>query len=395
MRFLTWVKRFILGTIDILRYIPLKLTDYLFRGRKISSDHYSLIIIKLDEIGDYILFRNFLEIIANSNRFKAYNITLCGNVIWKEIAEKVDYEYINNFVWLNKNRYVNSILYRNKINRMLYKKKFNVIINASFSRSFYLDDAIVKLINADKKIGFSTDLSNLFFWQKLISDKYYDCLIETNKIVFEFYKNRFFVSKIIDEEVKIYKPSIDYNNLKSNYRIDQEYIAFYLGGRKDYKRWNIENFVKVAEYIFQNLHCKIVLLGSYNDLEYSNKFKSLFKQSIIIDLIDKTSLIDVIKILSGAKFLLCNDSGIAHISAAVGTLTVVILNGTHFGRFFPYPIETRLDVNSIYPIHIKSSIKEFSYLSNKYKYRSTLDINLIKAETVIYEIDNLLNVQRK
>ncbi|MCH7771828.1 MAG: glycosyltransferase family 9 protein, partial [Bacteroidetes bacterium] len=317
MKFLTWVKRFIFWIIDILRYIPLKLIDYFFIGRKISCEDYSLFIIKLDEIGDYILFRNFLEILANSNRFKAYNITLCGNVIWKEIAEKIDFKYINNFVWLNKNRYVNNILYRNKINRMLYKKKFKVVINASYSRSFFLDDAIVNLINAEKKVGFSTDLSNLFSWQRLISDKYYNCLIDTDKIAFEFYKNGFLVSKILDEEVKIYKPSIDCLNLKCNIRINEEYVTFYLGGRKDYKRWNIENFVKVAEYIHQNSHYKIIILGAKTDLKYSNKFKLLFKQSIIIDLIGKTSLIDIIKILFSAKFLLCNDSGIAHISAAV------------------------------------------------------------------------------
>ncbi|MCH7963502.1 MAG: glycosyltransferase family 9 protein [Bacteroidetes bacterium] len=390
MKFLTWVKRFIFWIIDILRYIPLKLIDYFFIGRKISCEDYSLFIIKLDEIGDYILFRNFLEILANSNRFKAYNITLCGNVIWKEIAEKIDFKYINNFVWLNKNRYVNNILYRNKINRMLYKKKFKVVINASYSRSFFLDDAIVNLINAEKKVGFSTDLSNLFSWQRLISDKYYNCLIDTDKIAFEFYKNGFLVSKILDEEVKIYKPSIDCLNLKCNIRINEEYVTFYLGGRKDYKRWNIENFVKVAEYIHQNSHYKIIILGAKTDLKYSNKFKLLFKQSIIIDLIGKTSLIDIIKILFSAKFLLCNDSGIAHISAAVGTSTVVLLNGTHFGRFFPYPEESKLNVFTIYPDKITDRMNDIDYLKQKYEYRSPLAINTISVDTVKSKIEGIL-----
>ncbi len=390
MKFLTWVTRFIFWIIDILRYIPLKLTDYFFIGRKISCEDYSLFIIKLDEIGDYILFRNLLEILANSIRFKDYNITLCGNVIWKEIAEKIDFKYINNFVWLNKNSYVNNILYRIKTNRMLCEKKFQVVVNASSSRSFFLDDAIVKIINADKKFGFSTDLSNLSSWQRVISDKYYNCLIDTDKIAFEFYKNKFLVSKILDEEVNIYKPSIDCSSLKCNIRINEKYVAFYLGGRQNYKRWNIENFVKVAEYICQNSLYKIVILGAYNDLIYSNKFNSLFKQSTTIDLTGKTSLIDIIKILSSAKFLVCNDSGIAHISAAVGAPTVVLLNGTHFGRFFPYPDESELNVFTIYPDKITDRMNDIDYLKQKYEYRSPLAINTISVDTVKTKIVGML-----
>ncbi len=49
----------------------------------------SLLIVRLDAIGDYILFRNFLKVIRNSEKFNNYTITLCGNTLWKDIF----YEY--------------------------------------------------------------------------------------------------------------------------------------------------------------------------------------------------------------------------------------------------------------------------------------------------------------
>ncbi|HIN76346.1 MAG TPA: glycosyltransferase family 9 protein, partial [Rhodospirillales bacterium] len=38
-----------------------------------------------------------------------------------------------------------------------------------------------------------------------------------------------------------------------------------------------------------------------------------------------------------------NDTGPAHLSIALGTPTVVILGGGHFGSFFPYPDTIALD----------------------------------------------------
>jgi len=42
-------------------------------------------------------------------------------------------------------------------------------------------------------------------------------------------------------------------------------------------------------------------------------------------------------LLSQSQLIISNDTGTAHISSAVGTPTVCILGGGHFGRFAPYP----------------------------------------------------------
>ena len=46
----------------------------------------TLLIIKTDAIGDYILFRNFLSEVRNLSLYKNYKIILCGNELWKDIA---------------------------------------------------------------------------------------------------------------------------------------------------------------------------------------------------------------------------------------------------------------------------------------------------------------------
>ena len=57
-----------------------------------------LLIVKLDEIGDYILFRNLLKFIREANKFRDYSITLCGNKAWKEIFDLYDSEFVENTI---------------------------------------------------------------------------------------------------------------------------------------------------------------------------------------------------------------------------------------------------------------------------------------------------------
>ena len=65
----------------ILKCLRFFFTDYflLFNNKKITVTERSLIIVHTEAIGDYILFRNFIEQIKNSEKFKTYKITLIAN----------------------------------------------------------------------------------------------------------------------------------------------------------------------------------------------------------------------------------------------------------------------------------------------------------------------------
>lgn len=43
----------------------------------------TLLLVRLDAIGDYVLFRNFIEILKKSERYKGYKITLLGKLLAK------------------------------------------------------------------------------------------------------------------------------------------------------------------------------------------------------------------------------------------------------------------------------------------------------------------------
>ena len=51
----------------------------------------------------------------------------------------------------------------------------------------------------------------------------------------------------------------------------------------------------------------------------------------------KTTLAQLLDILNHAALVVSNDTGPAHLSIALGTPSVVIVGGGHFGCFVPYP----------------------------------------------------------
>ena len=73
-----------------------------------QQDTEGVIIVRPDNIGDYILFRNFLPYISTSEKFQK-PLILIGNKVWRDLAEHFDQPFIHRFIW------VNGLLKRNKM----------------------------------------------------------------------------------------------------------------------------------------------------------------------------------------------------------------------------------------------------------------------------------------
>src|SRR5712664_1103973 len=59
----------------------------------------TLLIIKSDGIGDYILFRNYLHFLKSSKKYKNHKIYLLANLASKDLATHLDSEIIEGFYW--------------------------------------------------------------------------------------------------------------------------------------------------------------------------------------------------------------------------------------------------------------------------------------------------------
>lgn len=87
----------------LTRFVLLKFPAIFKFFAKFRRQQKRLLIIKTDAIGDYILFRNFIEVVKRSDLYRDYEIDLLGNVLWQDIALKYDQPYIENFIFIKAN----------------------------------------------------------------------------------------------------------------------------------------------------------------------------------------------------------------------------------------------------------------------------------------------------
>ena len=361
---------------------------------KISGGY--LLLIRLDSIGDYILFRNFIAVLKNSEKFRNYKFIFAGNIIWKDISEELDKEYIEKFIWVDLKKFTNP-LYRFKKLRELSYFGYDYVLSPVQSRRFFYGDAIVKFVNAKEKIGSEGDLSIMTMRQKKIADKYFTKLIDSeNEIIFEFYRNKRFFENLIGIELEIKKPEINFeyknSDVLNKFGIKEGFVVLFIGASENHKVWDAENFVKVAEYINNKYNLKIVLCGGKNDVKYADKFKSFFKGEYL-DLTGMTSLIDFAKILSKSNLLITNDTFAQHLAVAINLKNIIVLfNGNDFGRFVPYPEEMvkNLNYNVIFHPEIERDIESYGKIAKNYGFKSNLNVNEIKYEEVIKKIEKIL-----
>jgi len=99
------------------------------------------------------------------------------------------------------------------------------------------------------------------------------------------------------------------------------------------KRWPADRFAQLAELLVQHLGANILLIGAPDELEVSLRVAELMQTAPVM-LTGATSLDDAVAVLSLVDVLISNDTGPAHISAALGTPTVVIFGPTN-------PVTTR------------------------------------------------------
>ncbi|MBK9162489.1 MAG: lipopolysaccharide heptosyltransferase II [Acidobacteria bacterium] len=94
------------------------------------------------------------------------------------------------------------------------------------------------------------------------------------------------------------------------------------------KRWPAERFAKLATHLIEAGNASVVLLGSSDERDVAEQVESL-ADSRLINAVGKTSLEDAVSLLAAADVFVSNDMGLAHISAAVGTPTLVIFGPTN------------------------------------------------------------------
>ncbi|WP_338761045.1 glycosyltransferase family 9 protein [Bernardetia sp. ABR2-2B] len=368
---------------------------------KYNSTKDSLLIIRLDAIGDYILFRNFLEELAKDKVYKNYKRVLCGNAIWKSLFEEWDKETVNNVIWIDRKKFYKSSIYRYQKQKEIRKQGFEITIESTYSRLLLFGDAIANVSGAEKRIGNEGNTDNLIQKEKKLADSFYTQLLETpNKPVFEFDRNKIFFEQFLNRKIDLKYPflldKIDVTEKKENQ------IALFIGASEVYKTWHFENFAKlILELYSVNNELEFILIGGKNEQILAQNINYFIENNFenqseilnsITDFTGKTNLIQLSQKIAESNLLVTNETVASHLGAATQTKTICIANGRHIGRFSPYLNEYNLPISYIFPPKIEEELKQNDKELVYQKYCNSMgnDINEITVEQVFVKIEEIV-----
>lgn len=332
--------QFFKNNFGLVRCIFLTLLDGLcfFSNSQISKrSKGKILFVKLDAIGDFILWLNAAKKCRELFPKGEHKITLLGNHAWTSLAEKIPYF---DEVWpLDRHKFLENIAYRFKVLKKIRQAGFDTVIQPVFSREFLFGDAIVRICGAKERIGSQGDYSNIQPWQKRISDRWHTQLIPvTKEPIMELERNAEFVRGLGLTEFRAGVPELPVSSSPPVDMNVKDYYVLFPGAGLRLKQWSLSNFKELADLIYRATGWVGVICGERRE-ESLGKILERDMDIPLQNWVGRTSLQELIAIIARAHLLVGNDTSAIHIASAVSKPSICILGGGHYGRFMPYRLE--------------------------------------------------------
>lgn len=116
-----------------------------------------------------------------------------------------------------------------------------------------------------------------------------------------------------------------------------KYACLHSGGRMPSRRWSLDKFACVAEWLDGEGY-RVVLTGASFEADLAAELEQRAGCQVV-NAAGQTSVGGMAALLTGARLLVSNDTGVSHIAAAVRTPSVVVVLGSQPDRWAPLDAE--------------------------------------------------------
>jgi ADP-heptose:LPS heptosyltransferase len=290
-------------------------------------------ILHPDGLGDLILFLDALRGYRERFDKSEYEIYLIVEECLADFARDLlkIHPYADHVMVLSF-KFRKNFFYRYKKLKEIKSIGFDVFINASISRSLTCGDILTFASGACFRFGFNAPPNQVA--EKAIGDRFYTHLVSDPKWqTHELERNARLVVAVGNKGFQYKRPFLEsfINKEKENYFIVAP------GASSPVRRWPISNFVQLIIKIYSEFKLIPLIVGGKEDLYLGDEMTASAPQLPWRNMIGKTSLIELTRVISRGRFTIANDSGPMHLSMAVGVQTVAIVAGGEFTAYPAYP----------------------------------------------------------
>ena len=309
--------------------------DLIARHWPVFKRRRGLLVVRMDGVGDMVLFRTALDHYAEAFGVKQSDITVLGCASWGDIAEEVFAGYRVEII--DEHAYARQPLYRFRVSLWVRRSAPAIAVCDSYLRRTLMADSLVWMSAAPRQVvslPYVNEPTRAEF-QYYLSQV--DEIVNTGVYpVHEVVRHYRFVSALAGRDVAPVPPRISWREEKPPIDDGPPYVVLNPGSNEPGRRWPFSGFREMAERLLASGY-RVVLVGSAVEKLEDDAFADLAGRAGVIDLAGRTELPELLDVMKHAKAMISNDTGPAHFSIALGTPTVVVVGGGHFGCFVPYP----------------------------------------------------------
>ncbi len=301
----------------------------------------SILLVRLDAIGDFVLWLNAAKDLRRLYPPDRYRLVLLGNSIWAELAAHLP--YFDEVVPVECNLLHYNLTYRIKLWQLLRSRAWAVAIQPNFSRDGNCGDAVVRVSGAVERIGSEGDLSNQPKWHRWFSNRWYTRLLPVaSEPRMELERNAEFMRNLgVQDFVAGLSELAIHATVPPGFNAC-DYCVVVPGASLPLKQWPVDKYAELCERIHTTTGLTVIICGSKSEAELGARLLDMTtggRGGWMEDWTGKSTILELVAVIQCAKMLIGNDSGAVHIAAAVGTQAFCVVGGGHFGRFIPYKVD--------------------------------------------------------
>lgn len=315
---------------------------WMFRPLDLFARHWpvfkkrtGLLVIRMDGIGDMVLFRPSLDYYADAFGVSKEDITILGCNSWGAITKAVFADY--NVITIDEHAFARRPLYRFRISLILRRLAPKVTVCDGYLRRTMMADSLVWVSGAEKTITSMPYVNEPTRSEFTFYLSQCDEIIDTGPYpTHEIDRHFTFISRVAGRHIQPTPPRINWDKPAPEYAKDGPYVLMNPGSNEPGRRWPFASYVKATEKYLADGY-RVAFVGTRDERWDAELLRDVSKKQGVTDLTGRTTLLELLTLMQHASLVISNDTGPAHLSIALGAPTIVVVGGGHFTSFVPYP----------------------------------------------------------
>ncbi len=239
--------------------VDVVLLSFVRRG---VSDH--VLVVKFDQLGDYILARKFLLLLREHPSYRSRKIVLCANPALRDFIEAYDAKAFDEILWIDRLKLINDPWYRFITLRLVRKTGCRTAIKCMYGLESISADSVIRAAGMRLRPGGAfmktAPIRPMPTPNVNLAQTFYDPGLDPDRVMFDFTRHRSLFSVALPgvelpTDTRFTPLPVALPPVKSPF-------AVLMPGASDaFREWPPERFARVARHLSEQRGLHIVVPG--------------------------------------------------------------------------------------------------------------------------------------